>query len=130
MDDKSMQIQAWVRQLIPGDHAMFQHPLTGKKVRLTITEVNSKGVITTDFGKFKYPGIGDRIVGYDGTMGWLFPEDDISKFAIPSKQTKTEKKKEAKLFCAAIVSGDIDLTYGLVEELLHVKRRHAREMFV
>ena len=128
MDDKAMQIQQWVRQLIPGDHAVLENPVTGKKGRATVVEVNSKGVVTTDFGKFKYPGIGDRIVGYDGTMGWLFPEDDILALSVPKKQTKNEKKKEAKLFCAAVVSGDIDLTYGLVEELLHIKRRHAREI--
>ena len=130
MDDKSMQIQAWARQLFPGDHALYQNPITGKRARATVLENSTRGVITTDVGKFKYPGVGDKIVGYDGTMGWLLPEEDVSKFELPSKQTNTEKKTDVKLFCAAVVSGDIELTYGLVEELLHVKRRHAREMCV
>lgn len=124
----SIQIQSWVRQLRSGDHVIYENPITRNRTRTKVIDVSPRGVITTALGKFKYPDIGDKVVGYGGTMGWLFPEDDIfSITAIPSTMTRTAKKKEAKLFCAAVVKGDVELSYGLIEELLQIKRRHARE---
>ena len=120
-----MHIQAWVRQLVPNVYAIYQNPITGKRLRVKILEVSTKGVITTEVGEFKYPDIGDKIVGYNGTMGWLFPEEDISDIEIPPKLNKYEKKKEAKLFCAAVVSGDLELPSELIESLLVLKRRYA-----